>query len=94
MKPENGAPVRMRRPRGDLKEPVNEELARHAGLEVPREKSDRPRPSAELYDVLDSAADYYQQQLKQNDEAVAYLKERGVSGEVARDFRIGFAPAG
>ena len=71
-----------------------EELARHAGLEVPREKSDRPRPSAELYDILESAADYYQQQLKSNDEAVAYLKERGVSGEIARDFRIGFAPAG
>ena len=71
-----------------------EELARHAGLEVPREASSRPRPSAELFDVLESAAVYYQNQLKDNEEAVAYLKQRGVSGEIARDFGIGFAPSG
>jgi len=71
-----------------------EELARHAGLQVPREASAKPRPSSDLYDTLESAAVYYQQQLKDSPEAVEYLKKRGVSGEVARDFGIGFAPAG
>ena len=69
-----------------------EELARHAGLEVPREASSRPRPSAGLYEVLESAATYYQQQLKERPQAVEYLKQRGLSGEVARDFGIGYAP--
>lgn len=71
-----------------------EELARHAGLQVPREASSKPRPSAGLYDVLESASAYYQQQLKEHPEAIEYLKQRGVSGEIARDFGIGFAPSG
>ena len=71
-----------------------EELARHAGLEVPREASARPRPSTELYDLLERVAGWYQQQLKDSPEGVAYLKQRGVSGEIARDFAIGFAPSG
>jgi DNA primase len=71
-----------------------EELARHAGLEVPREASNRPRPSAGLYDVLESVSAFYQKQLKENPEAVEYLKKRGVSGEIARDFAIGYAPGG
>jgi len=71
-----------------------EELARHAGLEVPREASDRPRPSADLYRLLERVEAWYRQQLKDSPEAVEYLRRRGVSGEVARDFGIGFAPAG
>lgn len=71
-----------------------EELARHVGLTVPREQSAKPRPAEGLYTVLDTAATFYQQQLKQKPEAVEYLKNRGVSGEVAREFGIGFAPKG
>jgi DNA primase len=71
-----------------------EELARSAGLEVPREAARAARPSADLYSVLESAAAWYQQQLKDSPEAIAYLKQRGVSGEIARDFGIGFAPSG
>jgi DNA primase len=71
-----------------------EELARHAGLQVPREASSKPRPSAGLYDVLESVSTFYQKQLKENPEAVEYLKQRGVSGEIARDFAIGYAPGG
>lgn len=71
-----------------------EELARFAGLEVPREAGNRPRPSAGLFDVLEAASAFFQQQLKENPEAVAYLKERGLSGEIARDFGIGYAPSG
>ena len=71
-----------------------EELARHAGLQVPREASSKPRPSAGLYDVLESVSAFYQKQLKEHPEAVEYLKKRGVSGEIARDFAIGYAPGG
>ncbi|MGD8346847.1 MAG: CHC2 zinc finger domain-containing protein, partial [Lysobacterales bacterium] len=71
-----------------------EELARQAGLEVPREASSRPRPSESLYDVLDKAARFYQQQLKPSREAVDYLKRRGLSGEIAQEFGIGYAPQG
>jgi len=71
-----------------------EELARYAGLEVPREASAQPRPSADLYDLLENVANWYRQRLKENPEAVEYLRQRGVSGEVARDFGIGYAPAG
>jgi DNA primase len=71
-----------------------EELARQAGLEVPREATRSAQPSSDLFGILESAASYYQQQLKGSEQAVAYLKQRGVSGEIARDFNIGFAPAG
>jgi len=71
-----------------------EDLARHAGLEVPREATRAARPSAGLYEILESASDFYQEQLKNNPEAIAYLKQRGLSGEVAKTFGIGFAPAG
>jgi DNA primase len=71
-----------------------EELARHVGLTVPREGLSKPRPSEGLYSVLDAAAAWYQQELKKNPEAIEYLKQRGVSGQIVRDFGIGFAPRG
>jgi DNA primase len=71
-----------------------EDLAHHAGLEVPREASRAARPSAGLYEILEAAAAFYQEQLKNSPEAVAYLKQRGLSGEVAQTFGIGFAPSG
>jgi DNA primase len=71
-----------------------DELARNAGLEVPREAARAARPSSELYDILESAAAYYRNQLKDNESAIAYLKQRGISGEIARYFSIGYAPAG
>jgi len=71
-----------------------EDLAHHAGLEVPREAKRAVRPSADLYDILEAAAGFYQDALKTSDEAIAYLKQRGLSGEIARLFGIGFAPKG
>ena len=77
-----------------------EELARQAGLDVPREAggrgSDAPA-NRELYGVLEAAARYYQQQLRQHPgaaRAVDYLKARGLSGQIAQDFAIGYAPPG
>lgn len=71
-----------------------EELARHAGLVVPREAGSRPRQDESLYDILESAKRYYQDQLRQNTEAGTYLEARGLSDEIVQEFEIGFAPAG
>ena len=78
-----------------------EELARQAGLEVPREGGDadsRPRrQNTELYSLLAQADHFYQQQLRQHPQAaraVDYLKQRGLSGQTAAEFGIGFAPPG
>ena len=72
-----------------------EELARMAGLQVPRDTAtSAPRPAAGLYDLLQEAGAWYQAQLKQNPQAIEYLKRRGLSGEVAARFEVGYAPAG
>jgi len=71
-----------------------EELARAAGLEVPKSGGQKPRPDTGLYDMLASCSKFYVEQLKKHPNAVEYLKGRGLSGEVSRDFEIGYAPAG
>jgi len=75
-----------------------EELATSMGLEVPREAGFEQGPDHRpLFDILDRAASYFAQQLRQHDkapQAVEYLRGRGVSGEVAAGFRIGYAPPG
>lgn len=75
-------------------------LADSAGLEVPREASafqEQPQQKKNIYTILERAADYYQRQLKehpQKQRAVDYLKARGLSGEIAKAFDIGYAPPG
>ena len=79
-----------------------EELAKRAGVEVEREASNTPQKPRQavdspLYALLTAASDYYRNALKshpQRDAAVNYLKKRGVSGVIARDFALGFAPPG
>ncbi|MGI9330745.1 MAG: DNA primase, partial [Gammaproteobacteria bacterium] len=72
-----------------------EELAQHLGLDVPREDSGGSHsPVAPVFEILSSAAKLYQQALREHPEAVAYLKKRGIAGDTARDFGIGYAPAG
>ena len=78
-----------------------ESLASSMGLEVPREESVQDQQQREknqaLYDVLQKAANFYQLQLRQHpnkDTAVDYLRNRGLSGEIARDFKLGYAPPG
>ncbi len=71
-----------------------EELARAAGLEVPTDGKQAHRVDTGLFDILSSCSKFYVDELRKNPEAVAYLKGRGVSGEVCRDFGIGYAPAG
>ena len=69
-----------------------EELARLAGIEIPREMSTRPDGSNELYAILAQAEQFFQRQLRANNVAVDYLKNRGITGEVASRFGMGFAP--
>ncbi len=72
------------------------ELAQSVGMQVPDVKSDRLRVKTEegddLYEVLLKAAQYYRQQLKAAPHAIEYLKQRGLSGEIAKQFGIGYAP--
>jgi len=79
-----------------------EDLAKRAGMEVPREegaRNQKPRQPTDspLYPLLNAASEFYKQALKshpQRKAAVDYLKGRGLSGEIARDFGMGFAPPG
>ncbi|MGY4533608.1 DNA primase [Pseudomonas sp. TE3786] len=81
-----------------------EDLAKSAGMEVVREENGRGGPhkprqptDSPLYPLLTAAAEYYRQALKSHPTrkaAVDYLKGRGLSGEIARDFGLGFAPPG
>ena len=76
-----------------------EKLAADAGVEVPREAGSEPRgPSPQpLYDLMAQSARFFQQQLRQHPQrqrAVEYLKRRGLSGEIAAAFGIGYAPDG
>lgn len=74
-----------------------EALASEYNLDVPREntkdegnqpKDDRPA----LYEVLEQACLLFQEQLKGSSRAIDYLKQRGISGETAKKYRLGYAP--
>ncbi|HCA27289.1 MAG TPA: DNA primase [Betaproteobacteria bacterium] len=71
------------------------ELARGAGVAVPEAK-DGGAPAQEhrgaLFTALQHADRYYRRQLKQTPAAIEYLKRRGVTGEIAARFGIGYAP--
>lgn len=79
-----------------------EELAAFVGVDVPREAGggwqnvEKPEDSVKLLDLLGRVALCYAKQLRHpqaGGSAVAYLKSRGVSGAVAREFGLGYAPA-
>lgn len=72
-----------------------EVLANRLGLEVTTEKgTPQQNDQKNLYKILEEVNKYYQQQLRTNQDAISYLKSRGISGEVAAVFNIGYAPAG
>lgn len=73
-----------------------ETLAGQMGMEVPREGGNTPNenPHAPLLTILEECSRYYQGELKRTAKAIDYLKQRGVSGEVAALFGLGYAPAG
>ncbi len=78
------------------------DLAQNVGMVVP-EADDRlpPAQRAEaqaktmaLSEVMTRACDFYRQQLRSADTAIAYLKKRGLTGEVAAKYGMGYAPDG
>jgi len=75
-----------------------EELASSLGMVVPREKpvagETFQKVAPDLYEVMQTATRYYREQLKQSQRAIDYLKRRGLSGEIAAKFGIGYAPEG
>ncbi len=79
------------------------DLAQQYGMQVPedeRDPQDRARAAeqrekqATLTDVLDKAAESWRQHLKKTPRAIDYLKSRGLSGQVAKQFGLGYAPEG
>jgi DNA primase len=79
------------------------DLAQQYGLQVPEDDAspqDRARAAEQrekqttLSDVLEKAADAYKRNLKDSPRAIAYFKGRGLSGEIAKHFGLGYAPEG
>jgi DNA primase len=76
-----------------------EMLADSVSMQVPREEGREPaqRSQRDLYALMEEASDYYQLQLRQHPQkaaAVDYLKGRGLTGQIARQFDVGFVPTG
>ncbi len=71
-------------------------LAEGAGMQLPEFEPRRKKEQdgADLYDILERASQFYRQQLKSSPKAIEYLKRRGLSGQVAAKFGIGYAPDG
>ena len=74
-----------------------EQLAAEAGLEVPRpdpREQEREKQRATLAEVMEMAARFYEERLAapEGQQARRYIAERGLSEDVVRRFRLGFAP--
>lgn len=80
-----------------------QELAQQCGLPIPEEdqgpqaqaqQKARQHKQKTIKDYLEQAVKSYQQQLKNTPHAISYLKQRGITGEIAARFNLGFAPSG
>jgi DNA primase len=72
-----------------------EELAGQIGLPVPREVSARSQEKSRqqpLTERMARAARFYREQLKASPKAIDYLKGRGLTGEIAAKYGLGYAP--
>jgi DNA primase len=74
------------------------ELASAVGMQVPelkprtKEEAARQERETDLYAVMEKAMEFYRAELKKSPRAIEYLKGRGLTGEIAARFRIGYAP--
>ena len=81
-----------------------QDLAQQAGMQVPdddeRSPQDRERAAeqrkkqATLNDVLEKAGESWRKQLRESSRAIGYFKGRGVSGQIAKLYGLGYAPEG
>lgn len=68
-------------------------LAEQMGMEVPQQaKHQEYKISSNLYGLLEEVAQFYAKELRTNMSAINYLKQRGLSGEIAKKFNLGYAP--
>ena len=75
------------------------DLAGRVGMIVPEptpdpQRKERVEAAEDLTQVMLKAAQFYRAQLKLSDKAVAYLKNRGLTGEIAARYGLGYAPEG
>jgi len=81
-------------------EAVND-LAKMVGMIVPQETREvsaeqhaQQKALPGMQEVLQQALNYYRGELKKSQRAIDYLKARGLSGQVAARFQMGYAPSG
>ncbi len=79
------------------------DLAQQYGMQIPEDEAspeDRARAQEQkqkqntLTDVLEKAGEAYRKHLKASPRAIAYFKGRGLSGQIAKQFGLGYAPEG
>jgi len=78
------------------------DLAQNVGMIVPdaddkippQQRAAQQAQSLAMTDALSQACDYYRAQLRQAPNAINYLKNRGLTGEIAARFGMGYAPSG
>ncbi|MFC1748328.1 DNA primase [Pseudomonadota bacterium] len=75
------------------------ELAHKTGVQLPEteNKHSEKKPDNDLYEIMQQAASFYRQQLGSHSSSEAardYLKNRGLTSDIAKEFSIGFAPPG
>ena len=73
------------------------ELAGRAGLQVPDDQEFSPQQQGRTRSLLEAmarAAQFYKEQLKRSPRAIDYCKQRGLTGEIAARYGIGYAPDG
>src|SRR5579863_7126931 len=65
-----------------------EQLANQLGIQVPHETGSAPtqKQQPDLYQLMEKVAGFYQQQLRLHQPAIDYLKQRGLSGQIAKEF--------
>ena len=76
-----------------------QDLASSCGMTVPDDDpalkgKETAKGAAGLYDIMAQAMEFYRAELKKSTAAIEYLKGRGLTGEIAARFRIGYAPDG
>jgi DNA primase len=74
------------------------ELASQVGMQVPESRPRTPEEAArkerepDLFALMEKAMDFYRAELKKSPRAIDYLKGRGLTGEIAARYRMGYAP--
>jgi DNA primase len=74
------------------------DLASQVGMQVPEARPPTPQEAArreretDLGEVMEKAMEFYRAELKKSPRAIDYLKGRGLTGEIAARFRVGYAP--